>query len=153
MRKQTAARVREEHYPAPYRLIDTWERFGNNRTAMMQAEAQAVGQLMVTPQAGGLRRVFGLMDRLKREGRQSDFRARRVHVIGAGVMGGDIAAWCVLQGLEVTLQDREMKFIEPALKRAEALFRKKRLEPAAVKAAWQGCSRTSKARASARQTS
>ena len=135
MRKQTAARVREEHYPAPYRLIDTWERFGNNRSAMMQAEAQAVGQLMVTPQAGGLRRVFGLMDRLKREGRQSDFRARRVHVIGAGVMGGDIAAWCVLQGLEVTLQDREMKFIEPALKRAEALFRKKRLEPAAVKAA------------------
>lgn len=135
MRKQTAVRAREEHYPAPYRLIDTWERFGNDRTAMMQAEAQAVGQLMVTPQAGGLRRVFSLMDRLKREGRQSEFRARRVHVIGAGVMGGDIAAWCVLQGLEVTLQDREMKFITPALTRAETLFRKKRLEPAAVKAA------------------
>jgi 3-hydroxyacyl-CoA dehydrogenase/enoyl-CoA hydratase/3-hydroxybutyryl-CoA epimerase len=48
-----------------------------------------------------------------------------VHVIGAGVMGGDIAAWCVLQGLEVTLQDREMKYIEPALKRAAALFRKR----------------------------
>jgi len=135
MRKQTAARAREAHYPAPYRLIDTWERFGGDRAAMLQAEAEEVGRLMVTPQAGGLRRVFGLMDRLKREGRQSEFRARRVHVIGAGVMGGDIAAWCVLQGLEVTLQDREMKFIEPALKRAETLFRKKRLEPAAVKSA------------------
>ncbi len=135
MRKQTAARAREAHYPAPYRLIDTWERFGGDRAAMMQAEAEEVGRLMVTPQAGGLRRVFGLMDRLKREGRQSEFRARRVHVIGAGVMGGDIAAWCVLQGLEVTLQDREMKFIEPAIKRAETLFRKKRLEPAAVKSA------------------
>ena len=135
MRKQTAARAREAHYPAPYRLIDTWERFDGDRAAMLQAEAEEVGRLMVTPQAGGLRRVFGLMDRLKREGRQSEFRARRVHVIGAGVMGGDIAAWCVLQGLEVTLQDREMKFIEPALKRAETLFRKKRLEPAAVKSA------------------
>lgn len=135
MRRQTALRVREAHYPAPYLLIDTWERFGNNRVAMMQAEAEAVGTLMVTPQAAGLRRVFSLMDRLKREGRQSEFRARRVHVIGAGVMGGDIAAWCVLQGLEVTLQDREMKFIEPALKRAETLFRKKRMDAAAVKAA------------------
>jgi len=135
MRKQTALRVREAHYPAPYRLIDTWERFGNDPRAMMQAEAEAVGQLMVTPQAEGLRHVFALMDRLKREGRQSDFRARRVHVIGAGVMGGDIAAWCVLQGLEVTLQDRELRFIEPALKRAETLFRKKRMDTTAVKAA------------------
>lgn len=137
MRKQTALRAREEHYPAPYRLIDTWEQYGGDSQAMMQAEAVAVGRLMVTPQAAGLRRVFGLMERLKKEGKQSEFRARRVHVIGAGVMGGDIAAWCVLQGLEVSLQDREMKFIEPALKRAETLFKKKRLEPAAVKAAME----------------
>jgi 3-hydroxyacyl-CoA dehydrogenase/enoyl-CoA hydratase/3-hydroxybutyryl-CoA epimerase len=40
-------------------------------------------------------------------------------------MGGDIAAWCVLQGLEVSLQDRELKYIEPALKRAKTLFIKK----------------------------
>ena len=137
MRKQTALRAREEHYPAPYRLIDTWEQCGGDRVAMMRAEAVAVGRLMVTPQAVGLRRVFSLMERLKREGKQSDFRARRVHVVGAGVMGGDIAAWCVLQCLEVSLQDREMKFIEPALKRAETLFKKKRLEPAAVKAAME----------------
>ena len=137
MRKQTAMRAREAHYPAPYRLIDTWEAVGGDRDAMMRAEAKAVGRLMVTPQADGLRRVFGLMERLKREGKKSDFRARRVHVIGAGVMGGDIAAWCVLQGLEVSLQDRELKFIMPALQRAEALFKKKRMNPAAVKAAME----------------
>lgn len=135
MRKQTALRAREEHYPAPYRLIDTWEAVGGERDAMMRAEAKAVGRLMVTPQAEGLRRVFSLMERLKREGKKSDFRARRVHVIGAGVMGGDIAAWCVLQGLEVSLQDRELKLITPALQRAAALFKKKRMNPAAVKAA------------------
>jgi 3-hydroxyacyl-CoA dehydrogenase/enoyl-CoA hydratase/3-hydroxybutyryl-CoA epimerase len=35
-------------------------------------------------------------------------------------MGGDIAAWRAA-GLNVTLQDRELKFIEPALVRARDL--------------------------------
>ena len=65
------------------------------------------------------------MERLKAIGKQTEAKFRRVHVIGAGVMGGDIAAWCVLQGMEVTLQDRELKYIEPALKRAKSLFQKK----------------------------
>jgi len=135
MRKQTARKARPEHYPAPYRLIDTWERFGADYLQMMRAEAQAVGELMVSPAAKGLRRVFQLMERLKAEGKSSDFKARHVHVIGAGVMGGDIAAWCVLRGLDVSLQDREMKYIEPALKRAQSLFRKKLKDPARVSAA------------------
>ena len=46
-------------------------------------------------------------------------------MIGAGVMGGDIAAWCALRGFEVTLQDRELKYIQPAMDRATALFAKK----------------------------
>ena len=44
-------------------------------------------------------------------------------------MGGDIAAWCVLQGLEVTLQDREQKYIDPALKRARKLFARRLKTP------------------------
>jgi 3-hydroxyacyl-CoA dehydrogenase/enoyl-CoA hydratase/3-hydroxybutyryl-CoA epimerase len=135
MRKQTQRKARAEHYPAPYSLIDTWEKFGGSTAKMMQEEARAVGRLMVSSTAESLRRVFHLMDRLKSEGKSSDFRARHVHVIGAGVMGGDIAAWCVLRGLDVSLQDREMKFITPALKRAEILFKKKLRDPAKVKAA------------------
>ncbi len=135
MRKKTAARARKEHYPAPYSLIDTWEKFGGNRNQMMHAEAIAVGKLMQTESAAGLRRVFALMERLKAQGKQSNFKARRVHVIGAGVMGGDIAAWCVLRGLEVSLQDREQKYIDPALARANTLFKKKLRDPARVKAA------------------
>jgi 3-hydroxyacyl-CoA dehydrogenase/enoyl-CoA hydratase/3-hydroxybutyryl-CoA epimerase len=58
-----------------------------------------------------------------------------VHVVGAGVMGGDIAAWCALRGFDVTLQDREMKYVQPALDRAKTLFEKRlktkeRIEPA-----------------------
>jgi 3-hydroxyacyl-CoA dehydrogenase/enoyl-CoA hydratase/3-hydroxybutyryl-CoA epimerase len=46
-------------------------------------------------------------------------------VIGAGIMGGDIAAWCALRGLYVTLQDREPKHLSNAIKRAHKLFSKK----------------------------
>jgi len=46
-------------------------------------------------------------------------------VVGAGVMGGDIAAWSAYKGFEVTLQDREQKFIDGALSRAQELFAKK----------------------------
>lgn len=135
MRKQTRSKARPEHYPAPYRLIETWERFGGSRKKMMREEARVVGELMVSPSAEGLRRVFHLMERLKSEGKGSDFTVRHVHVIGAGTMGGDIAAWCVLRGMDVSLQDREMKYIKPALQRAETLFRKKLRDPAKVKSA------------------
>lgn len=135
MRKQTRSKARPEHYPAPYRLIETWERYGGSRKKMMREEARVVGELMVSPSAEGLRRVFHLMERLKSEGKGSDFTVRHVHVIGAGTMGGDIAAWCVLRGMDVSLQDREMKYIKPALQRAETLFRKKLRDPVKVKSA------------------
>jgi len=129
MRKQTAAKANPAHYPAPFELIDAWEKYGNDPRRMLDEEAVRVARLINGSTSIGLRRVFRLMENLKSHGRDSGFRARRVHVIGAGVMGGDIAAWCVLQGLEVTLQDREMKYIEPALKRAGSLFRKRLKTP------------------------
>lgn len=135
MRRKTASKARAEHYPAPFRLIDNWARIGADKPRMLAAEIRSVSELMVTPAAAGLRRVFHLMERLKAEGRKSDFRARRVHVVGAGVMGGDIAAWCVLKGMEVSLQDNSREQIEQALKNAEKLFRRKLRDPQRVKSA------------------
>jgi len=135
MRKQTAAKARPEHYPAPYRLIEAFEAHGDSKTAMIRAEADNIPELLVGETSTNLRRVFRLMETLKAQGKKSDFNARRVHVIGAGVMGGDIAAWCALKGLEVTLEDRELKYIEPALKRAGALFKKKLKASTAIAAA------------------
>jgi len=135
MRKQTASKARPEHYPAPYRLIDAFERHGGSVAAMIRAEAENVPKLLVGTTSTHLRRVYRLMERLKAEGKRSDFEARRVHVIGAGVMGGDIAAWCALRGLDVTLQDRETKHVEPAIGRAQKLFARKLKRPAALAAA------------------
>lgn len=137
MRKQTAAKARQEHYPAPFELIDAFEAAGNSQAGMIRLEAEKVPRLLAGETSRNLRRVFRLMEQLKAQGKRSSFRARRVHVIGAGVMGGDIAAWCATRGLEVTLQDRELKYVKPALKRAESLFKRKLKTPQAVAAARQ----------------
>jgi len=125
MRKKVAARANPKHYPAPFELIEAWEKYGDDPQRMLAEESIRVGKLITGPTSRNLRRVFFLMERLKAIGKKTDIKVRRVHVIGAGVMGGDIAAWCVLQGFEVTLQDRELKYIKPALKRAKTLFSKK----------------------------
>ncbi len=129
MRKQTAAKANPDHYPAPFELIDAWEKCGDDPHAMMAEEVERVSRLITGDVSRNLRRIFFLTERLKGYGKGGDFRARRVHVVGAGTMGGDIASWCVVRGLEVTLQDREMKYIEPALKRAKKLFKKRLKTP------------------------
>ena len=73
---------------------------------------------------------------MKAFGKESDFKAKRVHVIGAGVMGGDIAAWCALRGMTVTLQDQNLDRIAPALQRAHKLFARRLREPLRVRAAF-----------------
>ena len=122
--KQVARKARREHYPAPYALIETWRRSGGGIQARLGAERKSVVKLASTPTARNLIRVFFLQERLKAQaGRDSGIR--RVHVIGAGVMGGDIAAWSAYKGFEVTLADREQRFVDGALQRAQALFEKK----------------------------
>ncbi|HMB56839.1 MAG TPA: 3-hydroxyacyl-CoA dehydrogenase NAD-binding domain-containing protein, partial [Arenimonas sp.] len=123
--KATARKARKEHYPAPFLLIETWRRSGGQPIPVaLKAEAKSVVKLASTPTAHNLVRVFFLMDRLKGLGGK-EHGIKHVHVIGAGVMGGDIAAWCALRGFDVTLQDREMQYVQPAMERAAKLFEKK----------------------------
>lgn len=125
MRAQAAKRVRADHYPAPYALIDLWRLFGSKGAAAYEAEAKSMSELLCTSTSRNLVRVFFLQERLKSAGKSTDAAAKHVHVVGAGVMGGDIAAWCAARGLTVTLQDREMKFVQPALDRARDFFAKR----------------------------
>src|SRR3569623_218578 len=137
MRTETAKKARKEHYPAPYALIDLFERYGDNWRTMVDAEAGSFVPLMATDTARNLRRVFFLSESLKKLGLRGRDKPTfaRVHVIGAGVMGGDIAAWCALRGLGVTLQDLDMERITPALTRAKSLFKKRLKDRTAVNSA------------------
>jgi 3-hydroxyacyl-CoA dehydrogenase/enoyl-CoA hydratase/3-hydroxybutyryl-CoA epimerase len=122
MRKQTAAKASPRHYPAPFALIEVWRRGGGDIRQRLKLEARSVAKLAATPTAHNLIRIFFLRERLRGLAGDTAHGIQHVHVIGAGVMGGDIAAWSALRGFEVTLQDREMKFVEPALARARKLF-------------------------------
>ena len=125
LRKQVAARAKKEHYPAPYAIIDLWAKHGAAVRSGYDAEARSFAKLMIGSTSRNLVRVFFLQNRLKSQGSKPDQKIAHVHVVGAGVMGGDIAAWCALRGLKVTLQDRAVEYIEPALKRAAKLFSKR----------------------------
>ncbi len=127
---RVARQARRDHYPAPYAIIDLWVRYGARGQAAYDAEAHSIAALFSSETARSLVRMFLLQDRLKSLGGKSAVPLKRVHVIGAGVMGGDIAAWCALRGLEVTLQDREQRFVDPALKRAADLFARRVRDPA-----------------------
>ena len=123
--KQVASKARKDHYPAPYAMIDLWARYGASPRTGYEAEAKSFSELMCTSTSRNLVRVFFLQNKLKGQGNKTSSKVQRVHVVGAGVMGGDIASWCALRGLEVTLQDREQKYIDPALERAQKLFAKR----------------------------
>ncbi|MBP3985675.1 enoyl-CoA hydratase/isomerase family protein [Pseudoxanthomonas helianthi] len=125
MAKQVARKAPKAHYPAPYALIANWQRAGGKGIqGRLDAERRAVVKLAGTPTARNLIRIFFLTERLKGLGGKSH-DIKHVHVVGAGVMGGDIAAWAAYKGFEVTLQDREQRFIDPALTRARGLFEKR----------------------------
>ncbi len=135
LRKKVADKAPPQHYPAPYAMIDLWSEYAGNRKRMMQEEARSVARLVTGDTARNLVRVFFLQERLKSLGRGADFNAKHVHVIGAGVMGGDIAAWCALRGLRVTVQDRNPEALGRVMKRAQALYKKKLKLPRLVQAA------------------
>ncbi|GAA3922138.1 3-hydroxyacyl-CoA dehydrogenase NAD-binding domain-containing protein [Luteimonas lutimaris] len=124
MTKQVARKAPKAHYPAPYALVETWRRSGGGTQALLAAERKSVVKLAGTSTARNLTRVFFLQERLKGLGGK-DSGIKQVHVVGAGVMGGDIAAWAAYKGFEVTLQDREQRFIDGAQVRAQELFAKK----------------------------
>jgi len=134
MRAEANKKANPEHFPAPYALIDLFEEHGDDWRRMKEGEIGRFVPLMASPTAANLRRVFFLSESLKKQSVRGAEKPvfRRVHVVGAGVMGGDIAAWCALRGMGVTLQDLDMERIKPALDRAKALFRKRLKTPTEI---------------------
>jgi 3-hydroxyacyl-CoA dehydrogenase / enoyl-CoA hydratase / 3-hydroxybutyryl-CoA epimerase len=132
MRREAEKAAPHEHYPAPYALIDLWEKHGGDKIAMLTAERVSFAKLMVTPTAQNLIRVFFLREQMKKLAGSGN-KVAHVHVIGAGAMGGDIAAWCANQGLRVTLADMKPEPIAGAIKRAVDLYGKVIRKPIEVR--------------------
>jgi 3-hydroxyacyl-CoA dehydrogenase / enoyl-CoA hydratase / 3-hydroxybutyryl-CoA epimerase len=120
---EAGKRAPRAHYPAPYALIDLWVEHGGDAEAMQKAEISSFAKLLVTDTAQNLVRVFFLRDNLK-DLAAGHWDGKRVHVIGAGAMGGDIAAWCAWHGFVVSLGDTKAEPIAGAIKRAADLYGK-----------------------------
>jgi 3-hydroxyacyl-CoA dehydrogenase/enoyl-CoA hydratase/3-hydroxybutyryl-CoA epimerase len=125
--KQVRRKVRKEHYPAPYAILELWRKYDGNPFLASSDPSCSVESLFSHPTTKNLIRIFFLQERLKAQGKASfpGWDVQHVHVVGAGVMGGDIAAVCALRGLRVTLQDTAPERIAPAVKRAAQLFKRR----------------------------
>lgn len=134
LRSQTSKRANKSHYPAPFAIIDLWEKHGGDPVAMFSAEAHSIANLITGKTSRNLVRLFLLQERLRSLGRGGG-HLLRVHVVGGGAMGGDIAAWCALQGFRVTIQDVDLGRLAKVVGRAAALFGKNLREPRLVEAA------------------
>jgi 3-hydroxyacyl-CoA dehydrogenase/enoyl-CoA hydratase/3-hydroxybutyryl-CoA epimerase len=121
MRTETAKKASKQFYPAPYALIDLWVAHGGDAEAMQKAEIASFAKLLVGETAQNLVRVFYLRENLKKLA-DGQWSGKRIHVIGAGAMGGDIAAWCAWHGFVVSLGDTKPEPIAGAIKRASALY-------------------------------
>jgi 3-hydroxyacyl-CoA dehydrogenase/enoyl-CoA hydratase/3-hydroxybutyryl-CoA epimerase len=132
-RKQVAARISPDQYPAPYAILDLWQKYDGDPFAPRPEDPASVIGLVEGDTARNLIRIFFLQERMKSLAKDSDFKAARVHVVGAGVMGGDIAAWCAMRGLTVTLQDQSPERIAPAMKRAADLFKRRLRDKARIR--------------------
>lgn len=134
-RYQLKKKVRADHYPAPYAAVATWEKEGVEGDKVYIAEATDLAQLVQNSTAHNLIRDFFLQTRLKGLGKDIQFNAKNVHVIGAGVMGANIAAWCAFKGARVTLQDKDPQILAKALQSAFKLFQQKLKDRLKVQAA------------------
>jgi len=133
--KKVAERARRDHYPAPYAIIELWRDFGGDPRNVPREHPASTASLFFHPTTKNLIRIFTLQERLKTFGKESAEPIRHLHVIGAGAMGGDIAAWSALRGVTVTLQDLAPERIAPAIKRGAELFGKRLKQPHLVQAA------------------
>ena len=126
--------ARPDQTPAPFAIIDHVKNHIADADAMSVAEQSLFPVLMMSQASRGLRRRFSLGDQLRKLGRGSQ-PISHVHVIGTGVMGGDIAAYTALLGLTTSISDSNDTALDATSKRAAALFGKRLADAKQRKAA------------------
>ena len=132
-RAAVAKRALPETMPAPFAILDHYSGESLDQTILQERETPLFSELMMTPASAGLRRTFQLNDAVKK-GARGEGAVSHIHVIGAGVMGGDIAAVAAMSGFDVTLQDLSEEAITGAMARARTLYERRLKDPAKVDA-------------------
>ncbi|MGH7343242.1 MAG: 3-hydroxyacyl-CoA dehydrogenase NAD-binding domain-containing protein, partial [Candidatus Rokuibacteriota bacterium] len=124
---QAHQRVLEEthgHYPAPLRILDVVRKSARRSIAEgLVLEAQAAGDLLVSPVTRNLTSLFFLTEAAKKDPPAAQARpVRSIAVLGSGVMGGGIAALAARRGVRVRLKDIEHQAVGRGLRAARELY-------------------------------
>jgi 3-hydroxyacyl-CoA dehydrogenase/enoyl-CoA hydratase/3-hydroxybutyryl-CoA epimerase len=122
--KKVSKKIAKEHYPAPFLMIDNWKHVGHLEQASYEEETRSITELTKSKTTQHLVNIFMMQDKAKKNIDSALPKIKHLHVIGAGVMGGDIAGWAALKGIHVTLQDVNLKTVQQALKRTLKLAQK-----------------------------
>ncbi|HUP01840.1 MAG TPA: 3-hydroxyacyl-CoA dehydrogenase NAD-binding domain-containing protein [Gemmatimonadota bacterium] len=126
---QARKRAREEtggHYPAPFAAIDAIEvGLSQGMTQGLEAEAEAVGELAMTPAARNLIWLYRHGEAARRPLSVGTARPiRRIAILGAGVMGGAIAEVAAYRGIDVRLKDTDVERVAGGLAHAARIARR-----------------------------
>ncbi len=116
-----------EHYPAPLSAVDAVEEgLTHGRKKGLELEALLLGDLVVTPACKNLIRVFRLRERFNSVDTAPAKGLERMGVIGAGVMGGGIAALAAEEGVRVRIVDLSPTALGGALRTVGSAVGKRR---------------------------
>ncbi len=122
--RKAVERQTNGHYPAPFEIIRVLgATYGRRLADGLRIERKAVARLLFTPESINLRRLFMLGEEAKRNPPATE--ARRVDsaaVLGAGVMGGEIAYLLSQSDVHVRLRDLKPDPILHSLAHAQSLF-------------------------------
>lgn len=111
-----------EHYPAASRLMNLWQLTGGALANLQPMELTEFLRLLETASTQNLLRLAELKDQLKAKIPVKTEAYTTVHIIGAGHVGREIAAWCGLSGLTVSIQEINSENLGYALERIRTIF-------------------------------
>lgn len=103
-------------YPAPKAALQCcFNAFALPRDQALNAEAEALGAMIVTPESKALTHLFFLTERSKRLGKDDAARpVERAFVVGGGIMGAGIAGLMAGKGRDVRLCDLDLTALAKA---------------------------------------
>ncbi len=125
--KQQLLKKTGGHYPAPLKALATIERTLDLPIQTgLQIEAEALGDLIVTPVSKNLVHLFHLSQRPKKtaETMTTSPEIKKAAVLGAGVMGGGIAQLLISRGIPTVLKDINQAALDAGVAHAKSLFQK-----------------------------
>lgn len=120
-------------YPAPMKALEVIERsFQGDLRQGLDLEAKAFAELAIGPVAKSLISIFFASEDLKKERGVSGMEAAQfkpskienLGILGAGIMGGGIAAVASQKGISVRMKDVSHESVLTGLKAARSLFDK-----------------------------